>query len=166
MITEQQLNVGIRAFSQTMSSQLLGLALYRPELWAAPTRCFENVFEKVRREGGRTQFGWTFHHRFSPQNGDYLMATHHAVWHATTEQLIDITPMHEEERHKPIVSKGGDVLFLVDDSAEPVQTDVLLAPLPLRYFALDNSKKLQAYVAHLQREEVRKCQKIYKLRST
>jgi hypothetical protein len=155
----KRLMAGLSDFAQTISSQALGLAFYRPEGTALPTHCFENVLRKVDRDGGRIQFGWTFGTRLS-SNGEYLIATHHAVWHAPIGQLIDVTPMHEEERHRPITHQG-DILFLVDDLARPVQTKSFMAPLPSRFFALDDTAKLNAYVAHLQQDEDRACQVIY-----
>jgi hypothetical protein len=46
------------------SRSLLGLVHNRPELWAQPAGCFANVIRKVAQDGGRSRFGWTFHHRF------------------------------------------------------------------------------------------------------
>jgi hypothetical protein len=153
--------LGIKDFAQTISHQPLGLASYRPESWARTTHCFENVFEKVRRDGGRAQFGWIFHPRLSPGNGQYLIASHHAAWHAPTEHLVDVTPMHEDERHRP-ATQNGDTIFLVDDSAQPVKTSVLMAPLPSKFFALEETRQLQSYVAHLQLEEEQACLAIYR----
>lgn len=161
MITHDQLNDGILEFAQTLSSGPLGLALYLPELSASPMRCFENVLRKVTQEGGQIQFGWTFLHRFSPGKGDYLIATHHAVWYEPTGQLIDVTPMHEEEKHRPI-APSGEVLFLVDDLAKPVRMGIVVAPLPLRYFPLAKTRELMVYLENLQRDEERQCAELYK----
>ncbi len=134
MITESDLRKHIQAFAASISRQQLGLARYRPEKWGQPTRCFENVDRKVQEDTGRAQFGWMFHHRqvIDIPESDYLIAVHHAVWNAPNGYLIDVTPFHPDMRHRP-VAPGGDVLFLVDDSAVPFRTDRLMAPLPSKF---------------------------------
>lgn len=146
-----------------MSRQSIGLAYHRPEPWARVRRCFENSAEKVRREGcGHIRFGWAFHHRTAEGKGEYLFAMHHAVWNTPEGWLVDVTPFHEEPWHHPMTAPDGSVIFLVDDEAIPVVTDSVLAPLPLRYFALGDDPRLRDYVDGLRREEERKCQEIYR----
>ena len=77
--------------------------------------------EKVKQDGGTGRFGWTFHLRIAPSLGAYLFVTHHAVWHAPDGRLVDVTPFHHDLRHHPL-TENGDVLFLVDDAAQPVET--------------------------------------------
>ena len=48
---------GIKVFACSISRQPLGLAIHAPETWAQPMRCFANVREKVRRDGGAVRFG-------------------------------------------------------------------------------------------------------------
>ena len=151
---------GIKIFSATISHQPLGLAIHRPEHWARPTRCFENVLGKVGRDGGATRFGWTFHYRIAPGTGGYLFVIHHAVWHAPDGRLVDVTPFHDDPKHHPI-TEGNGVLFLVDDAARPVETENLIAPLPMRYFPLSDDERLVSYVGKLNHEEQLKCQEIY-----
>jgi hypothetical protein len=151
---------GIKAFAATISRQPLGLVLHHPEEWAQATHCFENVWEKVRRSGGRDRFGWTFNYRIAPSTGGYLFATHHAVWHAPDGKLIDVTPYHQDPKHHPI-AENGSTLFLVDDAARPVVVANLVGPLPLRYFALGDGEELTAYVAKLGQLEQEECRRIY-----
>lgn len=130
--------VHLKAFARTISSEPLGLAVHRPEAWAKPTRCFENANHQAQRRGGRVLFGWMFHYRVVahiPGPG-YLIAVHHAVWHAPTGELIDVTPFHDDPKHHPI-SPGGDVLFLVDTKAQPVAVNSAIAPMPSRHYALE-----------------------------
>lgn len=155
------LREGLKAFAAAISRQPMGLAYHRPEPWAEVRRCFENAEEKVRREGrGMVRFGWAFHHRVAESKGEYLFAMHHAVWNSPEGWLVDVTPFHEDPNHHPI-TQGGSVLFLVDDAATPVVTDRVTAPLPLRYFALGDDRRLRDYVEELRREEERKCREIY-----
>jgi hypothetical protein len=102
----------IDAIAPTISSQPLGLAYHRAEIWADASRCFENVSRKVSRDGGRTQFGWTFHHRFVKEipGPGYLFLTHHAVWNAPDGRLIDVSP-YPDPKHQPL-APGGSTLFL------------------------------------------------------
>jgi hypothetical protein len=154
-------NERIRAIAPTISTQPLGLVHHRPEDWAQPARCFENAARKVRQNGGRTMFGWTFHHRFAldiPGPG-YLFLTHHAVWHEPDGKLIDVTP-YLKAKHRPL-PPGDSILFLVDARALPVTRKNLVAPLPLRFFALDDDEPLAAYIEQLNGDEQRKCEEIY-----
>lgn len=152
---------GIEKFAAIISHQpLLGLVEHCPEHWCKPSHCFENVLEKIRRDGGYIRFGWTFHYRIAQDIGGYLFVTHHAVWHAPDGRLIDVTPFHQDSQHHPITESEG-VLFLVDEAAQPVRTSHLIAPLPIRFFALEDDEKLLNYVDKLKRKEQQKCQDIY-----
>jgi hypothetical protein len=157
------LRKGIDAFASMISRQPLGLAYHLPEPWAKAGRCFENVKEKVERESGAVRFGWTFHYRVAPGTGEYLFVTHHAVWHAPDLKIIDVTPFHDNPKHRPI-TQNGSVLFLVDNAAQPVVTNHLIAPRPLRFFPLGDNKRLLDYVDQLKRAEDEKCREIYERR--
>jgi hypothetical protein len=151
----------IEEIAESISRQPLGLVHHQPEPWSQFARCFENVAQKVHEAGGQTMFGWTFHHRFVqdiPGSG-YLFLTHHAVWHAPDGRLIDVTP-YPEPKHHPL-APGGSILFLVDMNALPIKRANLIAPLPLRFFALDDDQCLASYVERLNEEEQRKCGELY-----
>src|ERR1700722_6454186 len=99
---------------------IIGLASHKPEDWATPTQCFTNVDEKIRRSGGSHKVGWAFLRRVVadiPEPG-YVIAFHHAVWHAPDGTLIDVTPFHHDPKHRPY-GVDGSVLFLVDAKAQP-----------------------------------------------
>ncbi|MDR3420178.1 MAG: hypothetical protein P4L80_02870 [Xanthobacteraceae bacterium] len=158
---DQLIKAKIAVIAATISEQQLGLVHHRPEASAQPARCFENVDRKVAQDGGRIQFGWTFHHRYVERipGPGYLFVTHHAVWHAPDGQLIDVG-QYPDRKHHPL-APGGSILFLVDDKARPVRTENLVAPLPLRFFALAEDRELAAYVAKLNDDEQEECGKIY-----
>lgn len=150
----------IRRFVAEIGGEQLGLAHHRPERWAKPTCCIENVQKKVERDGGDGIFGWTFHDRFAEGVGHYLFATHHAVWHSPDDgSLIDVTPFHEDRKHHPFTQKGS-VLFLVHRSALPVQRGKIIASLPLKFFAVTQSEEMRAYIAQLTSAEAEKCEEI------
>ena len=152
----------IEEFTATISKQPLGLAYYLPEDWGQPTRCFENVWSKVQQDGGRARFGWIFHYRVVaniPGLG-YLIAVHHAVWHAPEGYLIDVTPFHSEPKHHPIVS-GRDVLFLVDDTAIPITKEKIVAPRLSRFYPLSNDERLIVHVQKLTHNEEQELCHIY-----
>ena len=157
-------HAGIAAFARSITVEtLLGLVFHRPEPNATPMRCFENVWAKVRRDGGIARYGWTFLYRVVPEipNARYLSATHHAVWQpAGSGQLVDVTPFHTDRRHWP-VTEDGDVLFLFDESAQPVVTEKVIAPRPSRYFALGSDERLIQHVEELRRNEEQECGEIY-----
>lgn len=147
-------NSDIRTFAATISRQQLGLALHRPLELGNALQCFGNATRSVELEGSKVRFGWVFQHRLvqSIPGPGYLIAVHHAVWHAPNGQLVDVTPFAEDPKQHPLGS-GGDVLFLVDDRALPVATDYLIAPLPSRFFPLTADEELVAYVASLFADE-------------
>lgn len=152
----------LEAFARTISREPLGLALHRPEAWATPTRCFENAIHQAVQQGGRVLFGWMFRYRVVgdiPGPG-YLIAVHHAVWHAPTGQLVDVTPLHDDPKHRPI-SPGGDVLFLVDSNAQPIAVNSTVGPRPSRFYPLDADERLVAYVQRLQEAENEACRRLY-----
>jgi hypothetical protein len=115
----------------------------------------------VRQDGGRAQFGWMFHYRIVSEipGPGYLIAVHHAVWHAPDRYLTEITPFHSEPKHRPLLSRG-DVLFLVDDRAIPVTSGRLVAPRPSRFYQLGTDERLIAH-KQLVRMEEQECQQIY-----
>jgi hypothetical protein len=167
MLLELDPNYGIKLLASKISNQPLGLAVHRPEAWAFPTRCFENVLSKVDQAEGRAQFGWMFHYRIvaeAPSLG-YIIAVHHAVWHAPSGHLIDVTPFHDNPKHYPVTAKG-DVLFLVDDGAQPVVIGNLIAPLPSRFFPLSDDEFLVNYVDRLAKTEQESCRALYETLNT
>jgi len=152
----------LEAFARTISPGPLGLAFHRPEPWATPTRCFENAIRQAEQKGGRALFGWKFHYRIVgdiPGPG-YLIAGHHAVWHAPTGQLVDVTPLHDDPKHRPI-SPSGDVLFLVDTNAQPIAGGSTIGPRSSRFYALDADDRLVVHVRRLQEVEDEACRHLY-----
>ena len=74
-------------------------------------------------------------------------------------RLVNVTP-YPDAKHYPLPRPGGDILFLVDDKAQPIVTDKLVAPLPLRFFPLSDEDGLVAYVKQLNDDEQEKCRRI------
>ena len=162
METRTITNTAIDAVARQVSKQPIGLALHRPESWAQATNCFRNVERKIAESGGRAQFGWTFHHRLAEKIEGlplYLYVTHHAVWVSPDGKLVDVTP-YPNPRHKPI-GQDDDPIFLMDDSARPVPVGGQSAPLPLRFFAIDDSEELRAYITQLNQREQEACRQLY-----
>ena len=152
----------LKVFAQTISKEPLGLALYRPQSWAQPTRCFENAERQAEQQGGSAILGWMFHYRVVADiaGPGYLIAAHHAVWHTTTGQLVDVTPFHADPKHHPI-APGGDVLFLVDSEARPVTVGSNITARPSRFHAIDRAERLVAHVRRLQQKEQEACRTLY-----
>lgn len=158
---ERLIQARIEAVARLIGGQHLGLAVHAPEPFAETARCFENVAHKVFRDGGRTMFGWTFHHRRIediPGPG-YLFLTHHAVWHAPDGRLVDVTP-YPEPQHKPLRASDG-IIFLADREAKPIRKGNIIAPRPLRFFGLNQDERLAAHVAMLEAQERATCEAIY-----
>ena len=76
-----------------------------PDSWCKAGDCFENVRRKLKKDGGRIQFGWAVWE----WPGVFLEAEHHAVYVAPkSPSFVDVTPCNfGSTRH----------LFVPDDSA-------------------------------------------------
>ncbi len=137
----------------------MGLAHYRPQSWATNGRCFENAQRQAHVHGGRALYGWMFHYRIVtdiPGPG-YLIAVHHAVWHAPPDgRIVDVTPFHADIKHQPI-TQNGDVLFLVDMNALPRSVGSAVVARPSKFYAVGSDKLLIAHVQRLQTEEDDAC---------
>jgi hypothetical protein len=72
---------------------------------------------------------------------------------------VDVSP-YPSAKHQPL-APGGSTLFLVDDKALPVRSKNLVAPLPMRFFAVNDDERLAAYVKRLNEREQEECRKIY-----
>jgi hypothetical protein len=142
----------IKQFAATAGGPL-ELVEHRPEPWAVPMGCFQNVRQKVSRDGGTGLSGWHFLMRHSPEHGDYLIATHHSIWQTPGSPLIDITPFHEHPGHQPL-TEGRRVIFLADSNSTPIVIGDQLVPQPSQFIPLNYSRKLADYLAKLSRKEV------------
>lgn len=149
----------IKGVAQTISPGGLFYPIHQPEVTARFGHCFNNVLEKMDKDGGNLCCGWTFGHRFNPQYGEYMVLTHHAVWHFNGK-LVDVTPFSKNPGLYPAM-KDDCIIFLVDAKAMPVMLENLVAPLPNMYFPLGDSPELKAYVEQVNKQEVDECQKLY-----
>ena len=122
-----------------------------PESKALANRCFRNVADKVREDGGTSQFGWMFFHHPIGDSAGLVIALHHAVWRSANGKLIDITP-HAGE---PVVMDGDKLLFVIDDSATPIQAEGCKIGLcrPCDAFALTKNRAVRELVRHIRRAE-------------
>jgi hypothetical protein len=161
MLTLNDLLPRIKDFASEISSNSLIRVYHEPDNEARPSCCFQNVWTKVKKDGGEILFGWTFSYLVNSEYGGYLVATHHAVWRTSEDQVLDVTPFHANRNHHPI---GWDnyVVFLPDESAQPFKAEGLIAPLPLKFFAFSENQELRKYVKKMTEEEQKACQEIYK----
>ena len=161
------LDAGIERFARTISSQPLGLAKYAPENWADVRRCFENAWCKAAQSGGEARFGWMFQHKLvaAISGPGYLIAIHHAVWRAPNGYLFDVTPFHPDAKNHPL-AVGGDMLFLVDDHAQPVRSGRIIGPRPTKFFPLADDATLVSHVERLRTDEENYCNRLYALGQT
>jgi hypothetical protein len=151
----------IDAFAQQICNGKPRLVPHWPEALAKHTLCIENVFEKIERDGGTGLFGWYFLNRRSPEHGEYLIATHHAIWVNSQNQPIDITPFHADEKHQPL-SERDSIVFLLDLKAFPFRSSKgHCAPLANRFFPIDDRADLRAYLDDLSAKEKEACQRIH-----
>lgn len=135
----------IQSFAKSISKETFGLVFYRPIKEYKARNCIANVLNYIEKHGGSVIYGWYFGHRESAKFGNYLVATHHAVWRASDGVLIDITPFHEELKHQPLTIQGS-IIFQVDTNSKPIQLSKLLLPRPLKFYAIGNCKLLNDYM--------------------
>ena len=162
MLTTAQVDQGIQTFAKSINQQVAGLAIHRPEDWAKPTMCFDNVIRKVSLSGGKGVSGWMFQFRVPSDmsHTGYLIAIHHAVWANVKGYLFDITPFHGDPQHHPITVRDG-VIFLPDLTAPPVYIGNFVSPLPSRFFPLTDDPCLLKHVTGLREKEETKCSEMY-----
>jgi hypothetical protein len=149
----------IREFARKICGGVPGLVQHLPDVGALPVQCIGNVARRVGNSGGEARYGWTFLVRISP-HGRYLMATHHAIWQRPSGSLVDITPLHPDEKHRPYLS-DGHLLFLYDNNAVPIGIGSAIAPLPNQFHGLEKNPHLDQYLERLRRDEVAKCEQMY-----
>lgn len=152
MITYEERQQAIDEFAKTRGSTSLVLVYHKPDRNARPTHCIQNVLSRIDQQGGIIKYGWTFHHRVNPEFGDYMFATHHAIWYNPEGSLDDITPFHAEKKHQPITEQGS-VLFLLDESVQPLKVGPALIPLPLMYFPVRKEPAILKYIESLTQQE-------------
>lgn len=158
--TTEQLQKSILSFSRKLSKQQLGLIVHQTDQNSVASNCMLNSLNAKRKNGGDVRYGWFFLLRES-KFGDYLIATHHAVWHDhSINELIDVTPYHTEEKHIPIRFKEK-LLFLLDDNALPINHSNMLIPLPSHFFPIQEKIDLIRYTSNLRNEELKFYQKEY-----
>jgi hypothetical protein len=143
-------------FSEEIGAIGLYRAAYNPQDWARPTECFSNALSMVESSRGSVLYGWMFHFRKSDRlsNGSYLIAVNHAVWNAPDRKIIDVTPLHEEQAHHPIIIDGS-ILFLVDENATPLTNGRSGIALPSWFIPVDKEQEILIYLEELTREELR-----------
>ena len=143
----------LRQFASTISTGPLGMVDHAPESWAEPMHSIKNVVQKLKRDGGRALLGWVFLDRESLQYGPYLVAAHHAIWSAEGSTVgMDITPFHADSKYRPY-APAGQILFLLDATAQPKSIGRAIAPLPSRFFPAAHDPNLVAYVEDLNNQE-------------
>jgi hypothetical protein len=152
-VTNEQINAALNAFAASISKQPLGLAHHCPPDDATSDDCLANATGFAETYGGSIRFGWYFRLQTADGPGPYLIAQHHVVWHNPEDgHLVDVTP-YVEVAGGEVIKPNNDLLFLVDDSAEPYVNGELAVPLPRRFRAITDDADLQAHVAQLQQAE-------------
>lgn len=84
----------------------------KPEEYSQPDACYDNVAEKVTRDGGKIHYGWAVW-----QNTHIIEAEHYAVWETPDGDLVDVSP----NRHEAAV-----IMFIPDD--QPINNELMAIP--------------------------------------
>jgi hypothetical protein len=90
------------------------LAELYPDALANVSLCYDNVLEKITRDGGSIAYGYVFY-----RVGSIMDAIPHVIWRDAKGALIDITP-HDFFSGTYNVGIGDKQLFLADDAAKSV----------------------------------------------
>lgn len=173
MLTIQELILKVKDFASQISSNPLIAMEHNPDAQANPLACFGNVMAKVEREGGECVYGWIFGYHKS-EFGEYLTATHHAVWVDSNDTPLDITPFADAQHNYIIKVNNNRVVFVADELAEFVEINIksnenvsgreiiIRAPLPMKYFPITNNQELKEYIKKEVEKEQQHCEEIYK----
>lgn len=158
----RKLHACIAAVAKDIGPYPPGLVRRRVETGAVATGCFLNVEAKVKRDGGRSVYGWAVHARFpkSLEGQCYVYLQHHAIWQASDGTLFDITPYPDGAQH-PLPGPGSDILFIVDEASESVRTDTHFGPLPSRFYPVGDDEALREYVAAQNEREKQEHAKLF-----
>ncbi len=148
----------IDQFAFNINQGKVGLVHVKLENGATLLSCYENVKNKVSTLGGMSVFGWTFLSKRSDE-GDYLIAQHHAIWGKPDRTLYDITPY--KEGHYPLMVNDS-ILFLMDLESKPVIINGTFAPTPSKFYPITESTEIGVYMSELETKEISECNKIYK----
>jgi len=94
------------------------------EEYSLALNCFNNIDEKVRRDGGKVHYGWAI------LQGEFLIeAERHAVWETDSGDLIDITPREEAKFSTTMFVSDNDFIYegqLVDNIRHNITTNPLV----------------------------------------
>lgn len=143
----------IENFAKFLSSQQLIFVKHSPVLDAEYKYCLANVAHHTQHFGGKPKCGWRFRNhepKDMPQQY-YLTAEHHCIW-LNNGILLDITPLPQDKALYPLMNQDNHI-FLPDNNADPIWNSVMLAPLPVQYYAIGNNQSLKEYVNALQEQE-------------
>ncbi len=119
----------------------------RVEAGAVASGCFLNVEAKVKKDGGRSVYGWAVHARFPKSLEGHATSTFSITRSGKrrTAPLFDITPYPDDDQH-PLPGPGPNILFVVDEASEPVRTDTHFGPLSSRFYPVGDDEALRKYV--------------------
>ncbi len=84
----------------------------QPEAYSQPDACYDNVAEKVKRDGGKLHYGWAVW-----QSKHIIEAEHYAVWEHANGDLVDVSPNRLE---------ATTIMFIPDD--QPINNDLMAIP--------------------------------------
>ena len=93
----------------------LDYAEVKPDALAKYNLCYDNVLDKITRDGGSLAYGYVFNRRCSR----IMDTVAHVIWRDTNGKLVDVTPQRFPQGSYN-VSIGDKYLFLLDDDAKPV----------------------------------------------
>ena len=152
-LSNETLVQAVSAFAATISQQPLGLAHHCPQDGAVADDCMGNVTAFLNEHDGAIRYGWCFYVRTVEDAGHFLVAANHAVWHNPQDgHLVNLTPYDPDPARQPVTHQG-ELLFLVDDDATPVESGDQYKMQPRKYFPIGDDASLLSYVAKLKDEE-------------
>jgi hypothetical protein len=103
-ITPRKLHRFVSELSRSIADEKVArYVAVRPDLGAQPNECFFNVPQKIAKDGGGIQYGWSIWEL----PGLFIEAEVHAVWVSPTGEWIDVTPK---------VNHESEILFLPDEN--------------------------------------------------
>lgn len=84
----------------------------RPEEYSQHDACYDNVAEKVKRDGGKLHYGWVVW-----QSKHIIEAEHYAVWENPAGDLVDVSPN----------KLGAETIMFIPDN-QPINNNLMAIP--------------------------------------
>jgi len=119
-------------------------------------QCFNNVTQKIKKDGGMIHYGWHIHY-----NKFLCEAEHHAVWENEDGKLIDITPNEDAKKEIVFISDNNSFTGKTKPNVRINLTNKIIIDDVIEI--CDTIDKLQMYSTRIDKDTLVYDKSIYKI---